>query len=76
MKTLHDEDLSTRPIYVMPGDTVEVTYNDPGGKTHRLAAATVDKAMVVDRIKIARFKKGEVRGFKSGLVAVLGERSR
>jgi hypothetical protein len=76
MKTLHDEDLSTRPLHVLSGDTVEIAYNDPGGKQHRLTAVTVDKNMIVNRIKVMRFKKGEMRGFKSGLVAVLGERSR
>jgi hypothetical protein len=76
MKILHDEDLSTRPVHMLAGDTIQVTYNDPGGKEHLLAPATIDKAMVVNRIKIARFKKGEFRGFKGGYVVILGERSR
>jgi hypothetical protein len=72
VKIVHEEDMSRRPIHMISGDSIQVTYNDPGGKHHTLATHRANVSQAIDRIVIAELAEGEC-GFKSGYAALIGE---
>jgi hypothetical protein len=77
MKTLKRSKVA--PINVMPGDSIEVTYEetDQHGKVHRKESITrkFDKSMAVDILAIAELEQPELDALdlNAGIAGVFGE---
>lgn len=60
------------PIYVTPGDTIIVSWHEPGAPEREVARETVDRTLVVDRIVIVDVK--DAFGLEDGIGALLGKK--
>lgn len=65
MKKVKDVDVS--PIYLRPGDTFSVSYNEETILTH-----PIENDMLINRVAIYEIQ--DQYGFKTGLCAMVGEK--
>lgn len=70
IKTLSRTKLKARPITILPGDTLTVTYKDKRTEEKVLDQAEIDVALEVNTIEI--FQVQDEFGLEMGIGSVIG----
>lgn len=70
MRVRKQEDIAK--IYLLPGDTIHLSYTDADGEKTELIQDQVNETLTVDRVVIVDFENEF--GFKRGLGALMGEK--
>lgn len=71
MKLLKEE---VADLYLMPDDSIQVTYTEPGQPTRVVVEHTVDTVEHIDVARIYKIEPGEL-GLAGGYAGVLGKKA-